>query len=67
MLINIIGFNIAWLGLVYWGNNFILIAFLMLAIHILFLSKKHNEFLLIVAITIIGIWVDSFLQILNFL
>ncbi|MEW6998077.1 DUF2878 domain-containing protein [Colwelliaceae bacterium BS250] len=67
MIINIIGFNISWFGLVYWGNSFIPIALVLLIAHILFLSIKPNEVLLILVITFIGIGVDSFLQYFNVL
>ena len=65
MLINIIGFNLSWFGLVYWGNNFIPFAFALLIAHLFFQSKNHKELLLILIISVIGISVDSLLQQLN--
>jgi hypothetical protein len=62
MLINLIGFNVSWFGLVYWGNNFIPIAFLLLLAHLFFQSKNYKELLLIVVVSVIGISVDSLLQ-----
>ncbi|MBA6256399.1 MULTISPECIES: DUF2878 domain-containing protein [unclassified Colwellia] len=62
MLINLIGFNVSWFGLVYWGNNFIPVAFLLLLAHLFFQSKNYKEFLLIVVVSVIGISVDSLLQ-----
>ena len=66
MLINIIGFNISWFGLVYFGNTFTPIALLIFAVHILILSNVKNELLFIAIVTAIGISVDSFLQYINF-
>ena len=65
MLINIIGFNLSWFGLVYWGNNFIPFTFALLIAHLFFQSKNHKELLLILIISVIGISVDSLLQQLN--
>lgn len=62
MILNIIGFNVTWFGLVLWGNSFIPIALLFLIIHIFFISKVNNELLLIASITIVGILCDTFLQ-----
>jgi hypothetical protein len=63
---NIIGFNVAWFGLVYWGNAFVPIALLMLAVHIVFFMTSYREFFFIVIVTVIGIYVDSLLQYFNF-
>ena len=62
MLINIIGFNLSWLGLVYWGNNFIPFALLLLVAHLFFQSKTLKELILILLITVVGVIVDSSLQ-----
>jgi hypothetical protein len=62
MLINLIGFNVSWFGLIYWGNNFIPIAFLLLAAHLFFQSKNYKELFLILVVSVIGISVDSLLQ-----
>ena len=62
MILNIIGFNVTWFGLVLWGNSFIPIALLFLIIHIFFISKVKNELLLIASITIVGILCDSVLE-----
>jgi hypothetical protein len=62
MLINLIGFNVSWFGLIYWGNNFIPIAFLLLLAHLFFQSKNYKEFFLILVVSVIGISVDSLLQ-----
>jgi len=66
MLINLIGFNVSWFGLVYWGNNFIPVAFLLLLAHLFFQSKNYKELFLILVVSIIGISVDSLLQQLTF-
>ena len=62
MVLNVIGFNLIWFGLVYWGNMFIPLAVLALTLHLRFLSTNKNEVKLIFAITIIGIIVDSLLK-----
>lgn len=66
MLINLIGFNVSWFGLVYWGNNFIPIAFLLLLSHLFFQSKNYKELLLILVVSVIGISIDSLLQQIRF-
>lgn len=67
-IINVIGFDLVWFGLVYWGNFFIPVALIMLGLHFYFVSKaKAKEFYLICAVTIIGIVVDSLLQYLGVL
>jgi hypothetical protein len=63
---NIIGFNISWLGLVYFGNNFIPVASLFLLIHLFFISKIKNELLFVIAASLIGIIVDSIFLHLGF-
>jgi hypothetical protein len=65
MLINIIGFNLSWFGLIYWGNNFIPFAFILIVAHLFFQSKNAKELILILLISAIGISVDSILQQLN--
>ena len=66
MLINIIGFNLSWFGLVYLGNTFIPIALVFFVTHLLTISELKSEALLILTIAAIGISVDSFLQWNNF-
>lgn len=61
MIVNIIGFQICWLGLVYWGNVFVPIAALLLICHLVLLSKKQNEAILIITILLIGSIVDFIL------
>jgi pheromone shutdown protein TraB len=64
-LINLIGFNLSWFGLVYWGNAFIPISVSLLLMHLYFYGRKNHELLLILIITLIGVIVDSLLQHLN--
>lgn len=65
-IINLIAFDIAWFGLVYWGNLFIPFALLMLCLHFYFVSKNRiSEFYLISTVTLIGVLVDSMLQYLG--
>jgi hypothetical protein len=66
MLINIIGFNLSWFGLVYWGNIFTPIALMYFASHLLNIANLKSETLLILIIVAIGISVDSFLHWYNF-
>jgi hypothetical protein len=61
MLINLIGFQICWFGLIYWGNSFAPIALLLITIHLFFLSNKRQEFMLVLYVTIIGCSVDIIL------
>lgn len=64
LLVNIIGFNIAWCGLVYWGDVFIPVAIIILVSHIIWFSKP-NEVLLIIVVSCIGILIDSLLMHIN--
>jgi len=61
MLINLIGFQICWLGLVYFGNYFIPVAFALLALHLRIMSKNQSELLLIFSVAIIGSTIDYLL------
>ena len=61
-MIHIIGFNITWFGLVYWGNAFIPLAFVFLLLHFLFYYQNYNQLILIIVISSIGILTDSLLQ-----
>jgi len=64
--INLIGFDFVWFGLIYWGNAFTPIAFLLLGLHFYFAAKaKLKELYLICAVASIGILVDSTLQYLR--
>jgi hypothetical protein len=65
ILINLIGFNLAWFGLVYWGNIFIPFSILLLIAHIHFISQVRGELTLILLITVIGVFVDSSLVYFN--
>lgn len=66
MLVNIIGFNISWFGLVYLGNTFAPFALLFIVIHLLTVTEFRSEALLMLTITGIGISVDSLLHQNNF-
>ena len=65
MLINMIGFNVAWFGLIFLGNSFVPVALLMLLAHFKWLSKLKNEVTLVLMITLIGVSVDSLFQLTN--
>lgn len=63
LFVNLIGFNLIWFGLVYWGNHFIPIALLFLCAHFYFnRSTAAIESKLIASVAIVGIFVDSILQ-----
>jgi hypothetical protein len=65
-IINVVGFNLVWFGLVYWGNIFVPIAIALLGAHIFYVSEKENqEVTLIFIVAIIGVVVDSTLQALG--
>jgi hypothetical protein len=65
VLINLVGFNLSWFGLVYWGDAFIPISVSLLLIHLYFYGQKNHELLLVLLITLIGVFVDSLLQYFN--
>lgn len=62
MLLNFIGFNISWFGLIFFGESFIPLAFLWLVFHIFHCKKTIAELKLILSITFIGVVVDSTLM-----
>ncbi|RBW47360.1 DUF2878 domain-containing protein [Psychromonas sp. B3M02] len=66
MIINMLGFNLAWFGLVYFGNIFIPVALVMLLHHFILQSKLTNEVRLVLLVTVIGASVDSFLHFIHF-
>jgi hypothetical protein len=58
-LINLLGFDFIWFGLVYWGDIFVPWALLLLCMHFYFISKKkRNEFYLVCVVAAIGILID---------
>tara|TARA_R110002050_G_scaffold300044_2_gene467478 strand:+ start:1927 stop:2421 length:495 start_codon:yes stop_codon:yes gene_type:complete len=59
MLVNIIGFNISWFGLVLLGDHFIPVVLLLLGLHLFFCKQPTAEFKLILIVTFIGTLVDS--------
>jgi hypothetical protein len=63
---NLIGFNVVWFGLVYWGNNFIPVAVAFLFSHI-YLNRSYasSELILIFSVATVGVGVDSILQFLG--
>jgi len=65
-IVNVIGFDLVWFGLVYWGNSFIPIALILLGLHFCFISKfKTKELQLVCIVALIGIAVDSTLQVFD--
>lgn len=66
MYVNLVAFNLIWFGLVYWGNQFTLVAILALIIHLTFYCKGRHEWQLILFVSAIGILVDSILSLSGF-
>jgi len=66
MLINMLGFNIAWLGLIVFGNNFVAIALIMLILHFYKFSNLKNEVYFVLSVAVIGITIDIALHLLGF-
>lgn len=64
-MVNLVGFNLSWLGLIYWGNAFIPVSLTLLVVHLYFFGHKNNELLLVLTITMLGVFVDSLLQYFN--
>ncbi|MEW6990999.1 DUF2878 domain-containing protein [Colwelliaceae bacterium 6441] len=62
MLLNIIGFNLSWFGLVMIGNSYIPFTLIWLAMHVYCCKQPLAELKLLISITIIGTAVDSLLQ-----
>lgn len=61
MLINIIGFNLSWFGLVLFGTPFVPITLCWLAVHIAQSQNGWKELSLIFTVTAIGVFTDSML------
>lgn len=66
MLVNFIGFNISWFGLVLFGELFIPFTFFWLCVHLYDSKYPKVECKLIITITVIGILIDTALQSVNF-
>lgn len=58
ILFNLVGFNIAWFGLVFIGNLFIPVAIMLFIAQLWFFQATKNEILLIFLVAIAGIGVD---------
>lgn len=56
-----LGFNVAWLGLITLGNVFIPAALILLALHLRLLSTKAHELSFILVCTLTGISIDTLL------
>lgn len=65
MLFNLIGFNIAWFGLILIGNPFIAVAIIWLCCHLAFVSNKKAELALVFSIAAIGVFIDALLTYLG--
>jgi len=59
MLVNLIGFNVSWLGLVLLGNSFIPVTLAWLAFHLYHSKHWRDEVAIICFVTATGILVDS--------
>ena len=60
-IVNLVGFNITWLGLVFFGNSFIPFAATLFICHLYFQAEK-NELVLILLVATIGVLLDSTLE-----
>jgi hypothetical protein len=65
MLLNIIGFNISWFGLILLEERFIPVVILWIGLHFYYCKQPMAEFKLILSVTIIGIAIDSLLLFLD--
>ncbi|MFT5758347.1 MAG: hypothetical protein ACI9LM_003086 [Alteromonadaceae bacterium] len=61
MLLNIIGFNLSWFGLVLLGNSFIPITLLWIGLHLYLCKQRLAELTLICCVVIVGALIDSIL------
>lgn len=66
MLLNMLGFNLAWFGLIFFGNTFIPIALLMIVLHLSTFSNINNEVRLVLLVSVVGVSVDSLLHFFGF-
>ncbi len=62
MLINLLGFNLSWFGLILSGNSFIPLSLFWLGLHLYWCNDLKAEVKLILVIVIIGIVVDTALS-----
>jgi cation transport ATPase len=61
MLLNVIGFNLSWFGLILIGNEFIPLALVFLCSHFYQVKQKKCELKLVFTVAILGIFVDFLL------
>lgn len=59
--INLLGFNLTWYGLITFGNSFIPVALVVIALHVCFLKAHNKEYLVIVLVTLLGVFIDALL------
>lgn len=67
MLINLLGFNLSWFGLILFGDIFIPLTLIWLGIHLYLCKQLGAEFKLIFVIVLLGTLVDTFLFLANIL
>jgi hypothetical protein len=65
MLLNIIGFNISWFGLIFLEERFIPVVILWIGLHFYYCKQPMAELKLILSVTIVGIAIDSILLFLD--
>ena len=65
VLINLVAFNLCWLGLVLIGNQFIPIALLWLFLHFYYQRQRGRELRLMLCVTLMGAGIDSLLSLLD--
>ena len=61
MLLNLIGFNLSWFGLILLGNTFIPLSLLWLGLHFYWSANPKAEVKLVFSIALIGTLVDTLL------
>ena len=67
MLLNILGFNVSWFGLILLGNLFIPVSLFWLGLHIYRCKQPKAEIKLIISLVLIGTLVDTALLSANIL
>lgn len=67
MLLNLLGFNLSWFGLILLGNIFIPFSLFWLGLHLYWCEQVKPEVKLILSIVLIGILVDTLLFSANIL
>lgn len=65
-VLNALGFNACWLGLVVFGDRFIAIAIVWIALHLMMTANKRAELLFLLTVAALGITIDICLTLVQF-